>query len=86
MAEHYSSQHNSAASVTSAYIAAALLAVGLVALSYALAVVVGAGLLVTVGAAARVRDPPRSTGGSLLSALRHRTALTSEPAPDGCPR
>lgn len=86
MVEHYSSQHDSVESVTSAYIAVALLAAAIIALSYTLPVVVGASLLVTVGAAVRVSDSPRREGGGLLSGVRRRTALVSEPAPDSCPR
>ncbi|WP_436900490.1 hypothetical protein [Halovenus halobia] len=86
MAKHYSSQHDSVESVTSAYIAVALLAAAIVALSHVLPVVVGASLLVTVGVAARVSDPPRREGGLLLAAVRHKTALVSEPAHESCPR
>lgn len=86
MAERYSSRHDSVESVTSAYIAAALLAAGIVALSYALPVVVGASLLAIVAVVARVGDPPRREGGSLLSVLRRKATPTSEPVPDGCPR
>lgn len=84
MAAHYSSQHDSVESVTSAYIAVALLAAGIIALSYTLPAVVGANLLV-VGAGARAKASSRGDRRSLLGAGPSKRPVSSD-RPECCPR